>query len=127
MLCLHTRSSSNRGDSKENPKETSSFKDRITEKDEFCKEKSKSAFDKAASTYDTRNNGFLAVHDEIKNMSNKLKKIPTCDYKLIDYFSLPEDAWWKEYYSSLQIRIKELRKKYGNDPEAPKILEKVSK
>ena len=71
-----------------------------------------------------KTNGFLVVHDEIKTVSNKLKKIPSCGYKLINYFSLPEDVWWIEYYRPLEIRIKELRIKYNNDPEALKILKK---
>lgn len=40
------------------------------------------------------------------------------------YFSLPEDAWWTEYYSPLETRIKELRIKYKDDPEALKMLKK---
>ena len=68
--------------------------------------------------------GFLVVHDDINNMSYKLKKIPSWGYKLINYFTLPEDAWWSEYYKPLEIRIKELRPKYTNDPDALKILNK---
>ncbi len=71
-----------------------------------------------------KTNGFLVVHDEKKNVSNKLKKIPKYGYKLINYFSLPEDAWWTEYYNPLEKRIKELRKKYDNDPETLKIFKK---
>jgi ubiquinone/menaquinone biosynthesis C-methylase UbiE len=69
-------------------------------------------------------NGFLVVHDEIKTVSNKLKKIPSCGYKLVDYFSLPEDAWWTKYCRSLEIRIKELRMKYKINSDALKTLEK---
>lgn len=71
-----------------------------------------------------KTNGFLVVHDEKKKVSNKIKKIHSCGYKLISHFSLPEDAWWIEYYNPLEIRIKELRKKYGNNPEALKIFKK---
>jgi len=71
-----------------------------------------------------KTNGFLVVHDEIKTVSNKLEKIPSCGYKLINYFSLPEDAWWTEYYRPLEIRIKEIYTKYKNDSEALKILKK---
>jgi len=69
-------------------------------------------------------NGFLVVHDEIKTVSNKLKKIPSCGYKLINHFSLPEDAWWTEYYKPLEPRIKELYMKYKDNLEALKILRK---
>ncbi len=71
-----------------------------------------------------KTNGFLVVHDARKNISNKLKKIPNYGYKLINYFSLPEDVWWTEYYNPLEKRIKELRKKYDNDPETLKIFKK---
>jgi len=69
-------------------------------------------------------NGFLVVHDEIKTVSNKLKKIPSCGYKLVDHFSLPEDAWWTKYCRPLEIRIKELHMKHKNNSDALKTLEK---
>jgi len=69
-----------------------------------------------------KTNGFLVVHDEIKTVSNKLKKIPSCGYKLINRFSLPEEAHWTEYYRPLEIRIKELYTKYKNNSEALKIF-----
>jgi len=69
-------------------------------------------------------NGFLVVHDEIKTVSYKLKKIPSCGYKLINHFLLPEDAHWTEYYRPLEIRIKELYMKYKNNSKALKILKK---
>jgi ubiquinone/menaquinone biosynthesis C-methylase UbiE len=69
-------------------------------------------------------NGFLVVHDEIKTVANKLEKIPSCGYKLINHFSLPEEAHWTEYYRPLEIRIKELYMKYKNNSEALKTLKK---
>lgn len=83
-------------------------------------------FEKALKEWNRllKTNGFLVVHDEIKNTSDKLEKMPSCGYKLMKYFSLPEDAWWTEYYGPLETRIKELRIKYKDDPEALKILEK---
>ena len=64
------------------------------------------------------------IHDAIKTVSKKLKKITSCGYKLINYFALPEDAWWTEYYKPLEVRIKELYMKYKNDSEALRILKK---
>ena len=69
-------------------------------------------------------NGFLVVHDAIKTVSNKLKKIPRFGYKLINNFQLPEDAWWTEYCRPLQTQIKKLRIKYKNNSGALKTLEK---
>jgi len=69
-------------------------------------------------------NGFLVVHDEIKTVSNRLEKIASCGYKLVNHFELPEDAWWTEYYRPLEERIRELYMKYKNDPGVLKILKK---
>ena len=68
--------------------------------------------------------GFLVVHDEIKGTTNKLEQIFDGGYELLGYFSLPEDAWWTEYYGPLEKRIQELRMKYIHDQEALKALDK---
>jgi len=69
-------------------------------------------------------NGFLVVHDESKNTKKKLKQIPNCGYNLLEYFSLPEDAWWVEYYDPLEQRIQELRTEYIDDTESLNVLDK---
>lgn len=69
-------------------------------------------------------NGFLVVHDEIKNIKNKLRQIPDYGYKLSGYFLLPENAWWSEYYAPLEKRINELRVKYSDNPRALMALDK---
>jgi len=68
--------------------------------------------------------GFLVVHDVTNNMKDKIKKIPSSGYKLLNRFSLPEDAHWTEYYRPLEIRIEELRARYKNNPEFLQILRK---
>lgn len=69
-----------------------------------------------------RAEGFLVVHDDNMSVSEKLEKIPDCGYKLVNHFSLLEDAWWTEYYEPLQIQIRELSVKYKDDPEALEML-----
>ena len=68
-------------------------------------------------------NGFLVIHEEVRNTS-ELSRVPSHGYKLVEYFSLPEDAWWTEFYRPLEKRIDDLRKKCENDPEALKLLKK---
>ena len=83
--------------------------------------------------------GYLAVHDiawlkddppeELKafwdriypnlpTIEENLKTIEKCGYEIIDYFPLPEDAWWEFYYDPLQERLKKLEIKYQDNPEA---------
>ena len=70
-----------------------------------------------------RLNGFLVVHDAIKTVSGKLRKISSYGYKLVNHFSLPEDVWWTEYYRPLETRIEELHMRYKNHPKALEMLE----
>jgi ubiquinone/menaquinone biosynthesis C-methylase UbiE len=72
-------------------------------------------------------NGCLVIHDDIKVSSNNLTIIPNYGFDIIDYFKLPKEAWWIDYYEPLEIRINELRTKYVNDPEALTILQKHQK
>ena len=74
-----------------------------------------------------KRNGFLVLHHDIKMMKRQLKKLPSYGFKLISTIPLPEDAWWDEYYKTLEIRITKLFNKYKNNPEAEKILESQQK
>ncbi|MEE8632062.1 MAG: class I SAM-dependent methyltransferase [Candidatus Bathyarchaeia archaeon] len=71
-----------------------------------------------------RPSGFLVVHAEAKKMLDRLKRIPSFGYKLLNHFSLPEDAHWTEYYKPLEVRIQELCAKHKNDSEILTVLRK---
>jgi len=62
-------------------------------------------------------NGFLVVHDEIGNISEKLEQISSCGYELLEYFTLGEDTWWIEYFAPLEKRINEVRAKHADAPK----------
>jgi len=70
-----------------------------------------------------KSGGFLVVHDGVKEVSNKLNKIPDFGYKLINHFILPDDAWWINYFKPLEQLIKEWRKK-AKSTESLSILER---
>jgi len=89
-------------------------------------------------------NGFLVVHEMtwlrpeppqeicdywkemysgIMTVAENADLIPTCGYDLIGHFTLPEDAWWTEYYGPLENRIRKLRRKYVDNTEALAVLD----
>jgi len=70
-----------------------------------------------------KSEGFLVVHDEIKHFFKHRNKVDKCGYKFIEHFSLPEEAWWKEYYQPLETRLQELFKRYAKDSTALKVIE----
>jgi SAM-dependent methyltransferase len=91
-----------------------------------------------------RPNGFLVVHEMawlrpeppqeireywkelypgIKTVAENVDLIPDCGYDLIGHFTLPEDAWWTEYYGPLEDRVRQLRTKYVDDVDALAVLD----
>ena len=68
-------------------------------------------------------NRFLAVHDEIGDITEKLEQISSCGYDLLEYFTLNDDTWWMEYYAPLEKRINEIRIKHANAPKALAVLD----
>jgi len=88
--------------------------------------------------------GYLAVHDmawihpdppeeikqyweknypDIKTINAHREIIKKCNYTLLGYFPLPEDAWWEFYYEPLQNRLQKLRIKYKEDHTALALIE----
>lgn len=67
------------------------------------------------------------VYPGIRNVEGNLEFITECGYRIIEYFSLPVDAWSKLYFKPLQERIETLRKKYRNKENVIEILNKEQK
>ena len=64
---------------------------------------------------------------DMRTVQEYTEQIPGCGYDLIGHFSLPEEAWWIEYYGPLAECIKELRAEYVDDPEAIVVLDKAQR
>lgn len=47
-------------------------------------------------------------------------------FELLDHFSLPDEAWWSDFYTPMEHRIEALRGKYAADPEALSILDQLA-
>ena len=67
--------------------------------------------------------GFLVVHDDISNLTEKREQISQCGYELTDHFVLSEDIWWDEYYAPLEKKCSELRAKHADDPKTIALLD----
>jgi SAM-dependent methyltransferase len=64
--------------------------------------------------------GFLVIHDEQRNIKEKLEQVSSCGYELLGYFTLSEDVWWREYFASLEKLMAESQARSADDP---KVLE----
>jgi len=65
---------------------------------------------------------FKNVYPAITTIGKNIELIKKCNYKLLGYFPLPEDAWWELYYEPLQIRLDDLRIKFKDNPKAIEMI-----
>ncbi len=47
-------------------------------------------------------------------------------FEQLGHFTLPDEAWWSDFYTPMQCRIAELRGKYANDTEASAVLDQLA-
>ncbi|MBN1138955.1 MAG: methyltransferase domain-containing protein [Anaerolineae bacterium] len=46
---------------------------------------------------------------DIATVPEYVRQLPSCGYRLVGHFFLPEDFWWVNYYALIEARIDELR------------------
>ncbi|NLZ14169.1 MAG: class I SAM-dependent methyltransferase [Thermotogaceae bacterium] len=59
-------------------------------------------------------------------LQDDLKAIRDTGFELVGHFSLPDEAWWDDFYTPMEARIAELRAKYTGDLEASTILDQLA-
>jgi SAM-dependent methyltransferase len=47
-------------------------------------------------------------------------------FELVGHFTLPDEAWWDDFYTPMEARIAELRGQYAHDIEAMSILDRLA-
>lgn len=62
-------------------------------------------------------------YPDIKSVDDNLQLIGENGYELLGHFTLPDRAWWDQYYTPMRKRIPGLRLKYANSPEALGLLD----
>jgi SAM-dependent methyltransferase len=49
-----------------------------------------------------------------------------CGFELVGHFTLPDEAWWGDFYTPMEMRIAKLRGKYADDAEALAVLDQLA-
>ncbi len=47
-------------------------------------------------------------------------------FSLLGHFTMPDEAWWEDFYTPMERRIKEMRGRYAGDAEAIGILDQLA-
>lgn len=56
-------------------------------------------------------------------VADVLATIATSGFSLIGHFTLPDEAWWEDFYTPMEMRIGEMRGTYAGDGEALSVLD----
>jgi SAM-dependent methyltransferase len=55
-----------------------------------------------------------------------IKAIGRTGFTLVDHFTLTDEAWWDDFYTPMEQRIADLRRKYSADAEALEVLDQLA-
>ena len=70
---------------------------------------------------------FELDYPEMGRVPDVLAAIERCGFSLIGHFTLPDEAWWDDFYTPMQRRIEELRDRYTHDEKALVVLEQLAR
>ena len=55
---------------------------------------------------------------DIKHFEQYYAIVENLGYRLIDYFPLPGQSWWTDYYTPVEKKLAEMKTKYRDNPDA---------
>jgi SAM-dependent methyltransferase len=70
--------------------------------------------------------GFDLDYPTMGWLDDDVAAIRECGFELVGHFTLPDEAWWDDFYTPMETRIAELRGKYAGDVEASAILDQLA-
>jgi SAM-dependent methyltransferase len=70
--------------------------------------------------------GFDLDYPEMGRVDDDLAAIRARGFGLLGHFTVPDEAWWDDFYTPMEARIAELRGIHGDDDEAVAILDQLA-
>lgn len=70
--------------------------------------------------------GFDADYPAMGRIADVAARIAQCGFELLGHFTLPDEAWWTDFYTPMEARIEQLRGQYAGDPQALAILDQLA-
>ncbi|AFG37460.1 SAM-dependent methyltransferase [Spirochaeta africana] len=71
--------------------------------------------------------GFDSDYPTMGSLDDDLAALRDSGFEVLGHFTLPDEAWWTDFYTPMEQRIHELRQHYADDPEAIAILDELAR
>ena len=69
---------------------------------------------------------FEIEYPTMGRLEDDLAAIRDGGFDLAGHFTLPDEAWWEDFYTPMEARIAELRDRYSGDVAASTVLEQIA-
>ncbi len=69
---------------------------------------------------------FDADYPTMGQLDDDMAAIQDCGFELVGHFTLPDEAWWDDFYTPMETRLTELRGKYAGDAEALAVVDQLA-
>ncbi len=69
---------------------------------------------------------FMAEYPPMQDVPANLRMMESCGYTVLETSTLPESAWWLDYYLPLESRLATLQEKYAGDEDRMGVLATVA-
>lgn len=70
--------------------------------------------------------GFDLDYPSMGRLDDAVAAIRDSGFELVGHFTLPDEAWWDDFYAPMEARIAGLRGKYAGDAEASAVLDQLA-
>lgn len=70
---------------------------------------------------------FRIEYPAMTDVETNLATLESSGYDLLGHFTLPDAAWWDDYYTPLEAKLPALRQRYADDTEALAIIETTAR
>lgn len=71
--------------------------------------------------------GFETDYPGMGRVEGLLALISRSRFELLGHFTLPDEAWWQDFYTPMENRVAALRRQYGDDADALDILATIGR
>jgi SAM-dependent methyltransferase len=65
---------------------------------------------------------FGSEYPPMTDVATNSETVRRCGYELVGHFTLPDSAWWEDYYTPLEAKVPALLEKYAGDEVALKVV-----
>ncbi len=62
------------------------------------------------------------AYPDIKTVADNVQLVNDCEFEMVGQFTLPDSAWWDEYYTPMRELLPSLRERYAHSSEALALL-----